>query len=151
MKALSFRQPWAQLIVTGIPVIELSPPDEKGYQHIDLKQTKVAFKDIENRAWRLPARMRGQRIYVHAAKRVDEAALFWLLRQGFPPIVVLPYFGDRVPKGAIVGEVDLEDCVTESPSGWFTGPYGFVLRNPCPYPMPIPCKGQRGFFEPEIS
>ena len=32
-------------------------------------------------------------------------------------------------KGAIIGEVDIVDCVTKSTSPWFEGPFGFVLRN----------------------
>jgi hypothetical protein len=53
--------------------------------------------------------------------------------------------------GAIIGEVDIIDCVTESNSLWFEGKYGFVLANPVLYDKPIPCRGQLGFFEPHFG
>jgi hypothetical protein len=35
----------------------------------------------------------------------------------------------ELARGGIVGEAEIADCVTEHASRWFTGPYGFVLRN----------------------
>ena len=46
---------------------------------------------------------------------------------------------------AIVGLMDIVDCVTESDSPWFIGEYGWVLANPRPG-IPQPQKGQQGFF-----
>jgi len=34
---------------------------------------------------------------------------------------------------------------------WFVGKYGFVRENPEVYEKPIPCRGQLGFFRPEIN
>jgi hypothetical protein len=48
-------------------------------------------------------------------------------------------------RGGIVGSADLVDCVTESDSPWFFGPYGFVLANVRPMPF-LPYKGRLGFF-----
>ena len=48
-------------------------------------------------------------------------------------------------RGGIVGSADLVDCVTESASPWFFGPYGFVLENVRPLPF-LPYKGRLGFF-----
>lgn len=109
MRALSIKQPWADLIL---------------YQG----------KDIENRSWRLPPHMVGQRIYVHAGKRADPDC-------SPPP--------ERL--GAILGEVTIVGCVTSHHSEWFVGPYGFVLADPKPYQEPIPCKGALGFFNPDIA
>jgi hypothetical protein len=55
--------------------------------------------------------------------------------------------------GAIVGIVDVVDCVDEHKSKWFGGPYGYVLKNPRPLKKPIPCKGMLGFWQvpPEIE
>lgn len=53
--------------------------------------------------------------------------------------------------GAIIGEVDITGCVTESTSVWFAGPYGFTLANPVLYEKPIPCRGALGFFTPDIK
>ena len=50
-----------------------------------------------------------------------------------------------MPRGGIVGAVDIVDCVTESDSDWFSGPYGYVLRDPKPLPF-RPVRGQLGFF-----
>ena len=111
MKALSIQQPWADMIL-------------------------YHGKDIENRTWRLPRWMVGQRIYVHAGKRVDwDAPGEWRVTS------------ERL--GAILGEVTITGCVTDSPSHWFCGPYGFTLADPVAYENPRPCRGGLGFFVPE--
>ena len=125
MKALSIRQPWAWLIVHG-------------------------HKDIENRAW--PTKFRG-RIYVHAGKAFDYDGFNYLCRnayllkgvnlEAFVSLALYPPLG-------IIGEVDIVDCVTQSDSPWFVGPYGLVLRNPVAYTEPIPMKGRLGLFEVEM-
>jgi hypothetical protein len=127
MKALSIRQPWAWLIAAG-------------------------YKDIENRSW--STGLIG-RIYIHASQRFDNKALNTtpLNRKGFLDTQALSKIQElalsrRYP--AIIGEVDVTDCVTYSPSPWFTGRYGFVLANPVLYDVPIPCKGRTFFFEPDI-
>jgi hypothetical protein len=52
----------------------------------------------------------------------------------------------ELPRGGIVGEVEIADCVTEHSSPWFTGPYGFVLRNARILPFkPLP--GALRFFD----
>lgn len=124
MKALSIRQPWAWLIL-------------------------YAGKDIENRNW--PTAFRGPCL-IHAAKgmtrREYEAAMDWVLDEpGINLCVVLPEFG-KLKRGGIVGEVEIVDCVQRSDSPWFTGPYGFVLRNPKPLPL-REVRGMLGFFDPD--
>jgi hypothetical protein len=54
---------------------------------------------------------------------------------------------DEMVRGAIVGVVDVVDCVDEHKSKWFGGPYGYVLKNPRPLSTPIPCKGMLGFWQ----
>jgi len=103
MKALSIKQSWANMILTGI-------------------------KDIENRSW--PTWFRG-RIIVHASQSYD---------------FTFPGDYQPLPRGSLLGEVDIIDCVTYSSSPWFSGPYGFVLANPMLYPSPIPYKGRLGLF-----
>ena len=120
MKALSIKQPWAQLIVDG-------------------------HKDIENRRWKTTFR---GRIYVHASKTEDNSGYHWLhgkaLDHKLPKLeLLLP-----LTRGAIIGEVTIVACVTMSNSPWFfKGSYGYVLANPIAYDVPIPCRGQLGFFE----
>lgn len=122
MKALSIRQPWAWLIIH-------------------------AGKDIENREW--PTKFRG-RFLVHASKGMtideyDDAREFCLY--SLPEKIVIPEFNMfNSIRGGIVGEVELVDCVEDHPSGWFFGPYGFLLRDAKPLPFK-PFKGSLGFFD----
>jgi len=144
MKALSIKQPWATLILLG-------------------------KKDIENRNWRIgrndqhgptsgcKANFRIElptRIYVHAGKQYDRNCLEFLWDRGInimESLLLEPYLKNRGCMGAIVGEVDIVDCVLESESPWFVGKYGFVLENPVIYPNPIPYAGQLGFFNVEFA
>lgn len=100
-------------------------------------------KDIENRTWK--TNFRG-RVLVHASRdmtRTDyETAGMY---------ASLPLFESLKTKcGGIVGSVEIVDCVTQSDSPWFFGPYGFVLRNPEPLPF-VALKGRLGFFEVDES
>ena len=117
-KCLSVRQPWAWLIVNG-------------------------HKDIENRDW--PTRLRG-RILIHAGKAMTrddyEACQIFMAAQSID--VQLPDF-DSLPRGGIVGEVVITDCVSASESPWFVGRFGFVLANAKVNTF-MPYKGQLGFF-----
>lgn len=127
MKCLSIRQPWAWLICAGL-------------------------KDIENRTWRTSFR---GRIYVHAGQTMDvnfpgrSLTEDWIL-VNLSPSARRAYHISRRHRGAIIGEVDIVDCICQSDSPWFEGPYGFVLRNPCLYPSPVPYKGRLGLFEVEL-
>ncbi|WP_245491574.1 hypothetical protein [Mesorhizobium sp. M7A.F.Ca.ET.027.02.1.1] len=67
------------------------------------------------------------------------------LTHPFKPGLMLPAF-EELPRGGIVGTVDIVDCVAESASPWFFGRYGFVLRNVEPLDEFIPVKGALGFF-----
>jgi hypothetical protein len=118
VKALSIRQPWAWAILHST-------------------------KRVENRDW--PTQFRG-RVLLHASKgctrdEYDEAA--WAIGggiNGVPPLADLP-------RGAIVGAATITDCVSESSSPWFCGPYAFVLADVVALPEPIPCKGALGFWD----
>lgn len=135
MKALSTRQPWAWLIVNG-------------------------HKDVENRNW--STNFRG-RVYIHAGLKEDYAAydVNPICYRDLEPYIWNKLSWDAISDweqltisqhlGAIVGEVDIIDCVTESNSPWFQGDYGFVLASPVAYKTPIRCKGRLGFFEPDIE
>lgn len=48
-------------------------------------------------------------------------------------------------RGAVIGIVDLVDCVTSHSSKWFTGPFGWVVENPRAI-TPIPFRGTLGLF-----
>ena len=103
-----------------------------------------AGKHIENRSW--PTKVRGT-VAFHAAKgmtldQYQEAKGFIL---SVNKNIVVPYRNELV-RGAIIGLVDIVDCVSAHASPWFFGEYGFVLRNPRPLEEPIFCKGALGFW-----
>jgi len=111
---LSVRQPWADLIASGI-------------------------KDVENRSW--STGFRG-RILIHASRNVDVAAVPRLL--GLLGLASASLYSPTT--GALVGLTTIVDCVTDHPSRFFTGPYGFVLEDSRVLPEPIPLAGRLGIF-----
>lgn len=144
MKALSIKQPWASLIAHGI-------------------------KDIENRTWK--TNFRG-RIYIHASGKQagsydellnDEQKKEFKEKHDRITIRKQHYFS------AIIGEVDIIDCVVNHPSIWAekseyeqVGPYltykndkpiyNWVLANAVLYDKPIlNVKGKLSFWEPDID
>lgn len=151
MKTITIKQPWASLICQGI-------------------------KDIENRTW--PTKYRG-RVLVHAG--MAKTNEYWPYKE--PTRTYLErgrYAGitfsemkrgvvDSCPLefGAIIGSVEIVDCVINHPSIWaekspFAGEavelphgelelikptYNWVLANPIRFPEPIPIKGRLGFWD----
>lgn len=125
-RALSIRQPWAWMIVNG-------------------------FKDIENRDW--PTRFRGP-VLIHASKwfKNDEvmddlescAAIMRAngLRWGGGTLTLRML---KEQTGGIVGQANIIGCVSESPSPWFFGKYGFQITSAKALPL-RPLKGALGFF-----
>jgi hypothetical protein len=124
MKALSIRQPWAWLILN-------------------------AGKDIENRDWRPrnPAlRFRGTCL-IHAGTAVQpisDEPRGWVKQTSG---IDLPRT-DELPRGGIVGQVDVIDVVRASSSPWFEGPYGLVFASAKSLRFAA-CRGRLGFFEPQ--
>lgn len=143
MKAITVKQPWASLIVHGI-------------------------KDIENRTWR--TNFRG-RALIHAAGSRGKKFKIDLtddqMKFAFPVVTKECMFGN-FPFGAIIGSVEIMDCVVNHPSIWaekteeytiginprvherITGRkviYNWVLANPVLFPESIPCKGKLSLWE----
>lgn len=148
-KALSVKQPWAYLICSGI-------------------------KDIENRTWKLPEKYRGERVLIHASadKKLNLLALTgeqyedacnkfdWKETRSV----------DRWDRSAIIGSVEIVDCVINHPSIWaepsnevYKDPqiYGdnkidsavwhWVLANPILFEKPIlNVKGKLGFWDYDL-
>ncbi|MBL8191839.1 MAG: ASCH domain-containing protein [Acidobacteria bacterium] len=119
MKALTLRPVWAWAVI-------------------------YAGKDIENRTWR--TQLRGT-IAIHASKgltRAEYKADVKRLPRRWQKEI--PAF-EEMTRGAIVGVVDLVDCVAESKSRWFNeGSYGFVLKNAQAI-NPVECTGALGFWD----
>jgi ASCH domain len=101
VKALSIRQPWAWLIVSG-------------------------YKDIENRTWETLYR---GRVMVHAGKSMTRAEYDDCDNFVAQYAIDLPPF-KKLVRGGIVGSVEIVACTRASDSRWFVGPFGFVLRQP---------------------
>lgn len=108
---LSVRQPYAWAIVAGI-------------------------KDVENRSW--ATKIRG-RIFIHAGKNnagVDDG-LDDFRRKG---VRKLPKEQDMT-FGAIIGSVEIVDCVEKHSSKWYLrGKMGLLLAKPRKLKTPIPLK-----------
>lgn len=115
---LSIQQPWAWLIMEG-------------------------YKPIENRNWYTPFR---GKFYVHASRRFNDDAYFWV-RRHFP--ISLPDPSD-FEKGVVLGSVRLTKVISHSLNPWFTGKFGFVLIEPTKI-TPFFAKGQLGFFKLDVS
>lgn len=124
-RALSIRQPWAWAIMT-------------------------LGKDIENRSWET---LRRGPICLHVGKGMtwtEEVGFFEELDRIAPEgkwgrQARLDAFYENDQRGGIIGIADIVDCVRESRSPWFAGPFGIVLANVRPVPF-IPCKGRLSFF-----
>jgi len=96
-----------------------------------------AGKDVANRTW--GTRYRGP-LLIHASKNYDRDGKDWIQR--CLGIEVPP----DLPRGGIIGRVDLVGCTDHHDSAWFVGPMGLLLRNPEALPF-LPCPGKLGFFE----
>ncbi len=124
MRALSIHQPWAWAILQ-------------------------AGKTVENRTW--STKYRGP-LLVHASKsRASydrEKTLDWKTLYG----VDLPPWEELVT-GAVVGVVDVVDCVSPTSSRairlnpWTEGPVCWVLANPRPLAQPVSFRGAQLLFE----
>jgi hypothetical protein len=67
-----------------------------------------------------------------------------------PAGVVTPQEKDLV-RGAVIGVVEIVDVIARSLSPWFSGPLGFVLRNPQLLACPVPCSGNAGIWDLHAS
>lgn len=104
-------------------------------------------KAMETRSW--PTSVRG-RVAIHASKGMPGWAREAAVQFGFDP--------DALPRGAIIGAVDIEDCqpveeVREAISddelsyGDFdNGRFAWRLSNPAIFDEPIPAVGSLGFW-----
>jgi ASCH domain len=121
MKALSIKQPWAQLIIIGV-------------------------KDIENRSQRTSFR---GRFAVHVSLKradyegVDIEAIPHHLRES-----VKQAWERNASAGCVIGTIELADCIRDSKSPWAIDDYWhWVLRDPRPYSRSVPAKGRLGLWE----
>lgn len=90
MKTLSIKQPWASLIAHGI-------------------------KDIENRTW--ATKHRGT-IYIHASGKPSGELNQLLTDDQYERLPNHAFLSENYPKSAIIGTVDIVDCVINHGSIW---------------------------------
>ena len=123
MKALTIKQPWAGLIIAGI-------------------------KDVENRTWKTAYR---GRVLIHTSKtpcsrgELEAYPLPALAKN----VEVSRYAPGLFTNGAIIGSVDIVDCVMNHPSEWAeNGVYNWVLANPVKFEKAIlNVKGMLGLWD----
>ena len=143
-RCLSIRQPHAFLICCGL-------------------------KPVENRTW--TTNYRGQ-VLIHAGKARETAsdrsfAIRTLRdRYGIETALAGRVYEKWATRGAIVGIAELYDCVRpmsgpiESLGGgpsnagsdfseWFSGPVGFLLKDPGFFAAPIPSRGRLSLYRPD--
>lgn len=126
MKAITIKQPWASLIATGL-------------------------KDIENRSWKTNHR---GRVLIHAAASPVKEGLAALNNKQLFDLMQRENWEtefENLPNGAIVGSVEIVDCVQNHPSKWAQeGFWHWVLANPVLFSEPITgVKGKLSFWEYE--
>ena len=95
------------------------------------------YKDIENRTWH--TNFKGN-FYIHSPLKVDDLAYEIFKATNIP----VPNI-EQLKTGGIVGKATIIDCVTESKSPWFQGPYGFIISNPKPIKF-TKVRGNQLFF-----
>ena len=114
MKVLTVKQPYAELICLGI-------------------------KDVENRSWRCPTKYIGKRVLIHASKTSYKCDNYFDSPLSNIQLLALPRdIQYPVLHGAIIGSVEIVDCVINHPSVWAVDEcYNWVLANPVLFDKPI--------------
>ena len=124
MKALSIRQPWAELIIRGI-------------------------KDVENRSW--STEHRGP-LAIHAARtfyfNLDDKAE----REEWEDLC--DEYGldkDKLVYGALVGTVDVVEVTKQVKSKWhIQGNWGWYVKDAKRLEKPVAKRGMPGLFDVEV-
>jgi hypothetical protein len=143
VKALTLIQPWAWAITH-------------------------AGKRIENRSWRPPRSLWGQRLAIHAGKSLDEEACIALYAEGYSmPAAV--HHGAIVATARVLGVVTetlksglvVESVLEEPPAWvlspknrvWFCGPVGWILDEVAVLREPVTVRGAQGLWNvpPEVE
>lgn len=111
-------------------------------------------KDVENRVWKPPASVVGERIAIHAGKGWDPDGLAFIRALGFD----CPERTDDHPLGIVgtvqidgyIGGPDLAEGERSLYSRWYMGGYGWLMSNPVKLERPLACGGrQRLWMAPE--
>ena len=153
MKAISLHQPWASLIMLGA-------------------------KRLETRSWRPPEALIGQRVLIHATKRIDPC----VCHAPFSQYITHPVFD--APTGVLLGSAKIEgawriDCAADARrcageyhrigtgsnirafleaidhelcfGDYTVGRWAWGLGDVRPLHKPLPCRGHQKFWEVQLS
>ena len=121
MKALSIKQPWAQLIIIGAKEVENRSRHTsfRGRFAVHVSLKRADYEDVDVEA--IPGDLR------------EPMKLAW---------------ERNASAGRVIGTVELVDCIRDSNSIWAIDDYWhWVLRDPRPYSRPRPAKGRLGWWE----
>ncbi len=123
-------------VASTVRAISIQQPWAWAIFHLD--------KNVENRTW--PTTYIGE-LYIHADQTYDRAGATWIEEK----FAITPPEPDQLPKGAIIGRVNLTGCSQNAQSPWaMSEQFHFELDNAELLPEPIPCQGQVGFFFVDI-
>lgn len=132
MHAITVLQPYASAIVFGC-------------------------KPVENRSWRPPDHLIGQRLWIHAGKsqrllhedRPTDGLRWAMVAAGTMRLAGVRW-DDPVPRGAIIGSVRLAkvETIDQRPAGciWSVGPLCWIMEDAVALQEPIPCRGRLGIW-----
>lgn len=129
MKALTLHQPWAWAIAH-------------------------AGKRIENRSWRPPRNLIGQRIAIHQGQGWSYDQRIWGTSTPPPTRALLQ---ERGMVGAVVATTEVFAFGDDSwlyhggfasldDLRWYCGPVGWMLHDVRPLAQPVPCNGAQGLW-----
>lgn len=118
MKALTIRQPWANLVISGQKPVENRSRVTQFRGLVAIHSSKDLYPAETVDAWKL-ARERGL--------------------GDVPPTQAEEY-------GAVLGVATLVGTCEQSDSPWFTGPIGWVFTRPLRFERPVVMKGALGLW-----
>jgi hypothetical protein len=125
MKALTLHQPWAYAVA-----------------HLG--------KDIENRTWKPPVALTGQRVAVHAAKQWDYQRVWDIVgRWGTARLIdldLMDFAQIEAQRGHIVATARFVGVLYTSDSPWWIGPIGWQFTDVITLAQPVACKGSQGLW-----
>lgn len=113
-------------------------------------------KDVENRGWKPASRHSRTRLALHGGvyprgRHWDEAQrdLEWIQARGLAPADL--NLADAIVEGLCAtayyaGVVHRDSAAELTRSPWFSGPWGWDLRELTPFEQPIPCQGALGLW-----
>ena len=132
MLTITIHQPYASLVCLGI-------------------------KDIENRTWKLPEKYKGKRVLIHAGLAKAKFNFTTPQIKELNKRNLRRWYDREQIKGAIIGSVEIVDCVINHPSIWAEKTnfmrgdipvFNWVLANPILFNKPIRnVSGQQRFWD----